>query len=154
MNAIKELSKNTVNYSGAYFKSINNGRYGNYQTAIKTFKVGGNFADIYNYVEENMHLWVGQVGGTQNTVGLSDEMIERIEAQLKQAQLGVVKKEIGKKFCRYSAAVNGDICRVTIIKGFLFFKSRVVIELNGYAGYCKHFADILKTDILKKAEAL
>ena len=152
MNAKKEILLNTVYYSGTYFKDLNGGKYGHYQNACKTIKVKGHFDEIYNYVEENIHLWIGQIVPC-NTAGLSEEMAERLIATAADGQKKAVKKEIGKGYCHYTAAdTEGDIIDITIIKGFLFFKTRTIIKANGYAGHCKQLLKTIEEKIKKKLE--
>ena len=98
MNVKKEILTNTVYYSGSYFKDLNGGKYGSYQTASKTIKVKGRYNEIYNYVEENIHLWIGRISACE-TAGLTPDMVERIRATCDDAQKKAVNKEIGKAYC-------------------------------------------------------
>ena len=152
MSATKEILTNTVFYSGTYFKDLNGGKYGNYRNASKTIKVKGHFDEIYNYVEDNIHLWIGRVVDT-STVGLDEAMIERMSATADAAQKQAVMKQIGKSYCHYTACdKEGDVVDITIMKGFWFLKTRVVIKLRGYAGYCKHLIKIIEDKIKKQLE--
>ena len=152
MNVKKEILTNTVYYSGSYFKDLNGGKYGSYQTASKTIKVKGRYNEIYNYVEENIHLWIGRILACE-TAGLTPDMVERMRATCDDAQKKAVNKEIGKAYCHYTAGdTEGDIVDITIIKGILFFKTRTIIKLRGYAGYCKQLINIIQEKIQKQLE--
>ena len=150
MRSKEELLLNTVYYSGKYFKDLNGGKYGNYRSAVKTIKVKGHFDEIYNYVEDNIHLWFGQVMPVQ-TAGLDEAMIERVISTAADAQKQAVRRSTGNGFCHYTGGdTEGDIIDITIIKGFWFLKTKVIIKLSGYAGYCKQLITIIEEKIKKQ----
>lgn len=152
MGAKNEILSNAVYYSGSYFKDLNGGKYGNYRMASKTIKVKGRFNEIYNYIEDNVHLWIGRIA-TCETAGLSPDMLERVIATSNSAQKRAVKKEIGKGYCHYTAAdTESDIVDITVVKGFLFFKTKIIVKVNGYAGYCKQLIKIIEEKIKKQLE--
>ena len=105
-----------------------------------------------NYVEDNVHLWIGRVMPL-DTAGLDSAMVERMVATADSAQKKAVVKEIGTKFCHYTAAdQEGDAVDITIIKGFWFIKTKIIVKLVGYAGYCKQFLKIIEDKIKKQLE--
>ncbi|MBR1955272.1 MAG: hypothetical protein IKC58_04045 [Clostridia bacterium] len=152
MKATTEVLANTKYFSSSFFKDLNGGKYGAYRSASKTIKVKGKFEEIYNYVEDNVHLWIGRVMPL-DTAGLDSAMVERMVATADSAQKKAVVKEIGTKFCHYTAAdQEGDAVDITIIKGFWFIKTKIIVKLVGYAGYCKQFLKIIEDKIKKQLE--
>lgn len=149
MKSIEEAIQSGVYYSGSYLKTINGNKYGNHRAAITTVKVSGKFEDIYNYIEESMPFWVGRLVAT--VPAATPELEERQQATADMAQKQALRKEIGKRCCHYTIAdTEMDLCDVLIIKGFLFFKTKIIIKLTGYSGYCKQLAKILKEQIKKR----